>query len=302
VLTGLAQTLSAPARRPADAAWCDEGMTAPVPDEQNLPVPAPAELEQLAVTLASGAAEVIRGARAEQLEVSSKTTATDLVTQVDRRAERWLAEHIEAARPGDGVVGEEGTGLAATSPVRWYVDPIDGTVNFVLGLPQYAVSVAAEVDGLVVAGAVCNVALGEMFHASLGGGAWLGDRRLRGPRGVPLARSVVGTGFGYEAERRERQAAVLARLLPLVGDVRRLGSAALDLCSVAAGRLDAYFEAGLHAWDYAAGALIAAEAGCVLSGLRGRPPGTTLTAAAGPGVAAEFFAMLERFGADSVST
>ena len=263
-------------------------------------------LEQIAMRLATGAAEVIRAAASEGVEVSSKSTATDLVTQVDRQAEQWLAEQIARQRPGDGVLGEEGHGSDTVSGVRWVLDPIDGTVNFVLGVPHYAVSVAVEVDGVVVAGAVRNVANGELFHAHSGGGAWLdhegsGRTRLAGPRTVPLARAVVGTGFGYDASHRARQADIVARLLPLVGDIRRFGSAALDLCSVAAGRLDAYFEAGLNRWDYAAGALIATEAGCALSGLRGRPADGVLTAAAGASMANEFFALLESLGADGVS-
>ena len=265
----------------------------------------PASLEQIAVRLANGAADVITAAAAGGVEVSAKSTATDLVTQVDKLAEQWLADQIASLRPGDGVLGEEGHGSPTESGVRWVVDPIDGTVNFVLGVPHYAVSVGVEVDGAVVAGAVRNVPTGELFHAHVGGGAWLanrgsGERRLTGPRGVPVSRAVVGTGFGYDAVRRGRQAEVVARLLPLVGDVRRFGSAALDLCSVAAGRLDAYFEAGLNRWDYAAGALIATESGCVVSGLRGRPADSVLTAVGGADTAGEFFALLESLGADAV--
>jgi myo-inositol-1(or 4)-monophosphatase len=186
--------------------------------------------------------------------------------------------------------------------VRWVLDPIDGTVNFVLGLPAYAISVAAEVDGTVAAGAVANPVTRETFHARRGGGAYLGGKRLTGPRDVALERAVVGTGFGYDAGRRARQGAVVAALLPRVADIRRLGAAALDLCFVAAGRLDAYFEAGLNPWDHAAGGLVATEAGCLVSGLRGRPPSGTLYAAAGPGLARRFFSLLEEVGADTVST
>jgi myo-inositol-1(or 4)-monophosphatase len=151
---------------------------------------------------------------------------------------------------------------------------------------------------------VCNVVSRELFHARTGAGAWLDDERgsraLHGPRVVTLDRAVIGTGFGYERGLRERQGLVAARLLPLVADLRRIGSAALDLCAVAAGTLDGYFEAGLNPWDHAAGALIAAEAGCVVSGLRRRPPGRTMTAVAGSGLAADLFALLERLGADDV--
>jgi myo-inositol-1(or 4)-monophosphatase len=256
------------------------------------------ELEQLAVRLAEGAAAVVRAGRGGAVEVEAKSTATDLVTEVDRATERWLVERIRSVRAGDAIVGEEGSDRDGSTGVRWVLDPIDGTVNFVLGLPQYAVSVAAEVDGRVVAGAVCNPATGETFRATLDGGAYLGGIRLAGPRQVPLAKAVVGTGFGYDAAVRARQAAALIPLLPTVADVRRLGAASLDLCFLAAGRLDAYFEVGLNVWDYAAGGLVATEAGCVVSGLRGRPPSDGCYAAAGPGLAAEFFALLESLDAD----
>jgi myo-inositol-1(or 4)-monophosphatase len=258
----------------------------------------PAQLEQLAVQLAEGAAAVVEAGRGGAVEVDAKSTATDLVTEVDRATEQWLVERIHSMRPGDAVLGEEGGDRAGSSGVRWLLDPIDGTVNFVLGLPQYAVSVAAEVDGEVVAAAVCNPATGETFRASHGGGSFLGTRRLTGPRPVPLDKAVIGTGFGYDAALRARQAGVLVPLLPAVADVRRLGAASLDLCFLAAGRLDGYFEVALNVWDYAAGGLVAIEAGCVVSGLRGQPASTDCYAAAGPGLATEFFALLESLDAD----
>ena len=261
------------------------------------------DLGRYAVTLARGAGELIRG-RSGLGTVSSKSTSTDLVTEVDRATERWLLERIATDRPDDAVLGEEGADRSGHSGVRWVVDPIDGTVNFVLGLPSYAVSVAAEREGVVVAGAVCDVVSGAMYRATLGGGAWLddahGSHRLAGPRSVPLARAVVATGFNYDRAVRARQAAVAAQLLPIVADIRRIGSAALDLCAVAAGHLDAYYEAGLNRWDAAAGALIATEACCLVSGLRGREWGRHFTATAGPGLAEEFFALLERLDADAV--
>ena len=264
----------------------------------------PATLAAFAARLATGAAHLIRSTRdtasGPVLDADSKSTDTDLVTSTDRASERWLVEHILAARPEDGVLGEEGADRPGSSGVRWIVDPIDGTVNFVLGLPQYAVSVAAEVDETVVAGAVANVVTGELFHGWTGGGAYLGDRPLRGPRAVPLERAVIGTGFSYSAEVRSRQIAVVARLLPRIADIRRLGSASLDLCAVAAGRLDGYFEAGLSPWDCAAGLVIAAEAGVALSGLRGRAPGGAFTMAAGASCASDLIGLLEEFGADRV--
>jgi myo-inositol-1(or 4)-monophosphatase len=260
----------------------------------------PAELEQLCVRLAEGAAGVVRERRGDRHAVSAKSTATDLVTEVDRATEQWLVEQLAQRRPDDAILGEEGGGRPGSSGVRWLLDPIDGTVNFVLGLPHYAVSVAAEVDGQVMAGAVANPVSGETFRARRGGGAWLGEQRLTGPRDVPLARAVVATGFGYDAALRARQVAAVTPLLPRIGDIRRLGAASLDLCFLAAGRVDGYFEAALNPWDHAAGGLVATEAGCRLSGLDGRAPGRHLYAAAGPGLAAELFALLESVGAGDV--
>jgi len=265
-------------------------------------VPDPAELESLAVYLATGAARLIRDGRSGDLGTTAKSTSTDLVTEVDRATERWLLAELAAQRPGDAVLGEETGVRAGETGVRWVLDPIDGTVNFVLGLPQYAVSVAAEVDGVVVAGAVCHPITGEVFRARRGGGAFVGDVQLNGPRDVPLARAVVGTGFSYDARYRERQAAALVGLLPRIADIRRLGAASLDLCFVAAGRLDAYFEVGLNPWDCAAGGLIATEAGCVVTGLRGRAASSEFLAVAGAPLITDFVAVLEELDADVVSS
>jgi myo-inositol-1(or 4)-monophosphatase len=261
-----------------------------------------ADLSALAQRFAAGAGEVARAGRQRSFAVDTKSSATDVVTEVDRQVERWLVSAILAARPHDGVLGEEGSDTHGTSRVRWVIDPIDGTVNFTLGLRQYAVSVAVELDGQVVAGCVRNPELGDTFRAERGGGAYLeraGElRRLSGPRSVPLARCVVGTGFAYAAPQRVRQARVLERVVGRIGDIRRLGAASLDLCALAAGELDGYYEVGLNPWDYAAGLLIAQEAGCRSTGLRGRDAGTAFTAVAGQSVAEEFFTMLEQVDAD----
>lgn len=266
------------------------------------PLPTTEHLHRLAVELAEGAARLVRQRRAERFATAAKSTVTDLVTEVDTASERWLIGELARRRPDDAVLGEEGGDHPGRSGVRWLLDPIDGTVNFVLAIPQYAVSVAAEVDGEVVAGAVCNPVTGETFHAGRGEGAFLGDEPLAGPRDVPPERAVVGTGFAYDAALRGRQAEVTAALLPRVADIRRLGSAALDLCFLAAGRLDGYFEAGLNPWDWAAGGLVAAEAGCVLTGLRGAGPSRSMCAAAGPALAGPLFGLLESLGADRVSS
>ena len=282
--------------------------SAPPPDDAR-------ELERLAVFLAQGAGELVRAARtagdrapdAGLLRTETKSTATDLVTEVDRATERWLVDRLAELRPEDDVLGEEGAGHGGRTGarVRWVVDPIDGTVNFVLGLPYYAVSVAAEVAGTVVAGAVCNPSTGETFHARIGGGAFLqwadgSELALHGPRDVSLDRAVVATGFGYDASTRGRQLAVVADLLPRIADLRRIGAASLDLCSLARGHVDAYFEAGLNLWDYAAGALVAREAGCTVSGLAGSPESERFLAAAGPGLADDLEELLLELGADRV--
>lgn len=272
--------------------WCDSSVTSIPPAEV---------LSELAIELATDAGRLICEHRNERFTVDTKSTPTDVVTDIDRAAESHIRMELSRRRPEDAVLGEEAGGRAGSSGVRWLVDPIDGTVNFVLGLPDYAVSVAAEVDGQIVAACVHNPVTGDVFHAVLGRGAFLGDQRLAGPREVPVERAVVGTGFAYDAALRARQGAVVARLLPRVADIRRIGSAALDLCAVAAGRLDAFYEVGLNPWDWSAGALIAAEAGCVVSGLRGQQPNRAMIAVAGPRIAKDFFALLEELGADEVT-
>ena len=219
-------------------------------------------------------------------DVQTKSTATDVVTAADKAVERQVIEALRAARPDDDVLGEEyGTSAtSATSAVRWILDPIDGTVNYLYGLPQYAVSLAAELEGVVVAGVVINAANGDEWTATLGGGAWRGEKQLHGSAPGSLGQTLVGTGFGYDARRREHQGRVLAGLITQVRDIRRFGSAALDLCAVAEGTLDAYYEKGLNPWDWAAGGLVATEAGIVVSGLGGAAPGIDMLVAAPPAV------------------
>jgi myo-inositol-1(or 4)-monophosphatase len=240
------------------------------------------ELLDLAVRVARDAGELVAAAqRGDPVEVAkTKSSPTDVVTAVDIASERLIRERVLSARPGDGFLGEEGDDVASDSGVVWIADPIDGTVNFVYGIPQFAVSLAAELDGEVVAGVVLNPMTGETFTAARGEGAWLRDRRLQGSARDDISRALVATGFGYRAEDRAAQSVEVGRLLPTVRDIRRLGSAALDLCFVAAGRVDAYVERGLHAWDLAAGGLIVEESGGRVEGLNGEPAGERLVAAA----------------------
>jgi myo-inositol-1(or 4)-monophosphatase len=248
----------------------------------------PGALLELAVGVARDAAATARRMRAEAIgDVETKSTVTDVVTAADKAVERQVVEALRAARPGDGVLGEEyGTseGEQTTGGVRWILDPIDGTVNYLYGLPQYAVSLAAELDGVVVAGVVVNAATGDEWTATLGGGAWRDGRRLTGSARTTLGQSLIATGFGYDAARRAHQGAVLAGLITQVRDIRRFGAAALDLCMAAEGSVDAYFEKGLNPWDHAAGGLVAAEAGLRVSGLDGLPAGRDMVVAAPPAI------------------
>ena len=201
---------------------------------------------------------------------ATKSSAVDVVTESDRSAERLIRKALLDARPDDAVVGEEGDDEPGSSGVRWIVDPIDGTVNFLYGIPQYAVSIAAELDGEVVAGVVLNVATGHEYTATLGGPAQRDGVPIRVRAVVPLSERLIGTGFSYEAHQREIQAAALLHLLPRIRDIRRFGSCALDLCGVAQGSLDGYLEEGVNLWDHAAGGLVARAAGATGGDRSGR--------------------------------
>ncbi|MFG1929843.1 inositol monophosphatase family protein [Mycobacterium sp. NPDC048908] len=268
------------------------------------------ELRSIAERLASEAADFVRRRRVEVFgnpdpdapaSVRTKSTPTDPVTVVDTETERLLRERLAELRPGEDILGEEeGGATTVREGLTWVLDPIDGTVNFVYGLAQYAVSVGVLRDGAPVAGAVANVPGEILFSAALGHGARMQRRGvltpLRSSGAVELSMSLIGTGFAYAQDQRARQAQVLAKLLPAMRDVRRMGSAALDLCMVAAGELDGYYEDGVHLWDWAAGALIAAEAGVTLR----LPPvdgeGGFIVAAA-PGIADALTEALREAGA-----
>lgn len=247
------------------------------------------ELVELAATVASGAAELVQERAAQGVSVAAtKSSEVDVVTQADRDSETLIRQLIAEVRPDDAFLGEEGgaTGTLSTGTVRWIVDPIDGTVNFLYGLPNYSVSIAAEIDGTLVAGVVCNPATGVRYSAWRDGDGLHGEvvDPLTGTPGhrpltwgmrapVPLSQQLVSTGFSYDAELRADQARGLVNLLPRVRDIRRQGSAALDLCQLAVGQIDAYVEVGVNPWDYAAGVLIAEAAGArweVLPGVRDR--------------------------------
>jgi myo-inositol-1(or 4)-monophosphatase len=244
--------------------WSDDRVPTPTPS------PAAAEprlLRDHAVRVAGEAAALVQRIRAEAVtQVDTKSSDTDVVTAGDRAAERLVRERLAELWPGVPVLGEEEGGASETPGpgLCWVVDPIDGTVNYLYGIPHYAVSLAAQVDGISVAGAVVEPASGRVWTAVRGGGAFLDDQPLAVSRTTRLDLALVATGFNYDAARRARQAALWAGLLPRVRDIRRAGAASLDLCAVAAGWVDAYLEHGLHRWDWAAGALIAEEAGAIV--------------------------------------
>jgi myo-inositol-1(or 4)-monophosphatase len=266
------------------------------------PPPETDALLAVALAVAVDAAALLRDGMGRRRTIENKSSITDLVTEMDRAAENLIVERLLAARPDDGIVGEEGTAHPGTSGVSWVVDPLDGTTNYVYGYPAFSVSVAARStgdDGIgrTVAGVVADVAGGDVFAAGAGGGATHNGEPIRCSERADLATALVATGFSYDSGRRARQAGVLTHVLPAVRDIRRSGSAALDLCAMACGRVDAYYEKGMGDWDFAAGALIAAEAGAVVSDLQGGPPSSAFVMAAPAALAGELRALLGRAGA-----
>ncbi|MFE1791512.1 inositol monophosphatase family protein [Streptomyces sp. NPDC059525] len=257
-----------------------------------------AELLDVGLEAARRAGELLRDGRPADLAVAAtKSSPIDVVTEMDLAAEKLITGILAERRPGDGLLGEEGADVVGTSGVRWVVDPLDGTVNYLYGLPAWGVSIAAEYRGETVVGVVAAPMRGETYHAVLGGGAWSGSARLSCRAAASLDQALVATGFGYLKGRREHQAEVARRIIPVVRDVRRGGSAALDLCDVAAGRLDGYYERGLNPWDFAAGELIAREAGALTGGRPGEPLSGELAVAASPAVFASLQPLLEEAGA-----
>jgi len=260
------------------------------------------ELRATAELLAREAGELILAGRPDARVASTKSSLVDVVTQMDLAAEALLRERIAQLRPGDGILGEEGDDVVGTSGITWVLDPIDGTVNYLYGLPSFGVSVAAVAgpartrEWTALAGAVYDGS-GRLWSAGRGLGATCDGATLRRHAAPTLSESLLGTGFQYVADRRAAQGSVVALLLPRVRDIRRLGAAAIDLCLVAAGHLDVYYEHGLNPWDLAAGALIASEAGVTVAGIDGGPPNEDLTVAAHPDVWDELRAALEAAGA-----
>jgi myo-inositol-1(or 4)-monophosphatase len=276
-------------------------MTPPNPAELPADVPLSHPLLPLAWRASRAAGDVLLAGRDADLTVSTKSTRTDVVTQMDTDAEDLVVTTILAARPDDGLLGEEGAALPGTSGVRWIIDPLDGTVNYLYRLPGWAVSIAVEVDGVVEVGVVDVPAYAETYVAVRGQGARLlaagSVHGLEPSAPADLGQALVATGFGYARARRAAQARTLAMVLPEVRDIRRAGAAAVDLCWAAAGRVDCYYERGLNPWDLAAGVLVATEAGLAAGGPPGEAPSAELTWLAPKHLASAWAALLERAGA-----
>lgn len=271
--------------------------------------PTPEALKDICVELAREAAALVAQQRDFLSQhgsiaqvTSTKSSAVDPVTAVDKASEAHIVDRLRKMRPEDAIVGEEGARQPGTTGVSWVVDPIDGTVNFLYGLPAYAVSIGAAVNGEFVAGCVVNVANDDTYFAARGFGAWVArdgkEQRIRASRADDTATSLVATGFAYDAEWRAKQADILRLVLPRVRDIRRFGAAALDLCHLAEGRVDAYYEHGTHPWDYAAGAVIAIEAGAVVRhpGLEEKAEIGAPVIASAPRVWEAFVALMESCG------
>ena len=254
--------------------------------------PLPSALASLAADIAHSVGARILELREQGVSLAgTKSSRTDIVTAADTEAERLVVDALIKARPDDAILGEEGASRPGSTGITWVIDPIDGTVNYLYNIPAYAVSIAATVpdetafaDGRrAIAGAVYAPRTNELFVAHEGGGATRNGERISVSHEDDLATSLIATGFGYSEERRREQAEVVARLIPQVRDIRRIGSCAYDLCLLASGRLDGYYERGIQPWDYAAAALIATEAGATIVGRdASTPPGEPLFVAANP--------------------
>ncbi len=254
-------------------------------------------LRDLAVRTARSVVPELAIRTGRPVEKNSKSSATDLVTDADLWSETRIAEILHEARPNDSIQGEEGTTITGTSGIRWIIDPIDGTTNFVYGHPGFSVSIGAELDGEPVIGVVVDPILGDEFVAALGHGATRNGDSIQVNTVTVLSEALLATGFGYQPAHRRKQAKELVEILPRVRDIRRMGGAALDLASVACGRVDAFFERGLAPWDIAAGSVIVSEAGGRVCDLSGENPTGDFVVASPEGILSELLSLLRNVDA-----
>lgn len=236
-------------------------------------------LLELALDIARTTSEILVNQRPKEMLYETKSTAVDLVTEMDKKAEEHIVQRVKDVRPNDSFLGEEGTAIAPENPsnVRWIIDPIDGTVNYFYNHPYWAISIGVEVDGEIQVGVVATPLLHEVFYAVKNEGSFVVHdgvtKKLKTNFGATIEKALIATGFGYDADRRKKQGALLSEMVVISRDVRRSGAAAIDLCYVAAGRVDVYYEFGLYPWDFSAGALIVTEAGGRVGGLAGQKIG-----------------------------
>lgn len=251
------------------------------------------ELRDIAVTVARSAGDMaLAGRKQGDVAASTKSSPTDLVTEYDKASEQLIINSLQSLRPQDGLVGEEGANKPSESGITWHIDPIDGTTNFFFDVPAWAVSVGASDEHGPIAGAVYIPALGEMFSGARDGGATLNDAPIHVRKNSRLQDALVGTGFAYDPQKRIAHAQVLAHIMGNIRDIRRFGAAAIDLCFVACGRYDAYFERGLHSWDLVAGHVIASEAGAILTDFSGNTVTPAEVLCSQPGVHKELQALI----------
>lgn len=252
----------------------------------------PAELLALAIRTAEAAGALLMQ-RPEHFAVNEKSSAIDFATQMDHASEQLIVEHLLAVRPDDGVIGEEGSQRKSKSGITWVIDPLDGTVNYFYGLPGWNVSIAAKDEEGVLVGAVYAPTARTLWSASRGGGSYKNGIPIHCNDPVALDRALISTGFSYDLALRTEQGERIARLIPRIRDLRRIGAAAVDLCHVASGMVDGYFEATLNEWDLAAGGLIATEAGAIVTGRNGQAPNHEMVIAAGPSLHGQLVAVVD---------
>lgn len=266
-----------------------------------------AELLKLVREIAHTAGEILMDGRPDAarmmgVESSSKTSPTDIVTERDLASEKAIVAFIREHRPHDAILGEEGTNLDGTSGLTWIIDPLDGTINYLYGSPQWAVSIAIADENGPMIGVVYAPAVTVEYWAVRGEGAFREDRdgivALPKVADVDIAHALFATGFAYRTERRAQQAKVLSTVLPQIRDIRRKGSAALDVCMAACGMVNGYFERGTHPWDIAAGSVVAMETGALVTGLNGKPAHNDMVVVAPPKLHAQMTALLESVSAD----
>ena len=249
------------------------------------------ELVAIAEQVARAAGQLLMD-RPDSFTLTEKSSAVDFATQMDEQAERLIVKSLLAVRPDDGIIAEEGAAQKSKSGVTWVIDPLDGTVNYLYGLPGWNISIAAKDKDGVIAGVVYAPSIGALWKAAKGGGAFLNNKAIKCNDPIDLKMALIATGFSYDLELRKEQGARIQRLIPQIRDIRRNGAAAVDLCYVAMGAVDAYFESSLKEWDFAAGGLIATEAGAIISGRSGGTPDGDMVVCAGPSLHAQLLAQI----------